>query len=35
MPSPAMAQQLQAKDDEIEKLKAQLAAAGIKEDKPQ
>jgi hypothetical protein len=34
-PSPAVAQQLQAKDDEIEKLKAQLAAAGIKEDKPQ
>ena len=34
-PSPAIAQQLQAKDDEIEKLKAMLAAAGIKEDPPQ
>ena len=35
MPSPAIADALQAKDDEIEKLKAMLAAAGIKEDKPQ
>ena len=30
--SPAVAQQLKAKDDEIEKLKAMLAAAGIKEE---